>query len=287
MEKAELIELLKTREEFVKCCGRDFTLNLISDKYNLVYNVKEHEDLHIKVGLRGWGQFEWEIIKILHEKKYVVPEPICFIPIRKHHNNNWAFGSLEQVDGVLICRSIRGTDLWQSFSLENLRKVIELLRKVHADDSIRVPLIENYKKAEIMRGLHYAKQFDFGTFRDALFKKLKHYDTISLKKRFIHGDARPDHFIFTNGNIGMIDFEGACMGDPIKDFGTLIAELLNGDIELNNLQGLIFEDSFTPEIKERFEFFMIRRLLVKMKYENSVSAKSIIINILSDNFDIY
>ena len=65
METDELIKILKQNDEFLEYCSEDFSLDLISDKYNLVYKVKEREELHIKVGLRGWGRYEWQILKIL------------------------------------------------------------------------------------------------------------------------------------------------------------------------------------------------------------------------------
>ncbi|MHC1591316.1 MAG: aminoglycoside phosphotransferase family protein [Candidatus Helarchaeales archaeon] len=287
METTELVEILRSNPDFTTRCGKNFKLNLISDKYNLIYSVQCPENLHVKVGLRGWGLFEWRIINLLHEQNYLVPRPICFIPIRKHRNENWAFGSLEQVDGIIVCHPIRGTDLWNSFSMDNLKRIILLLKKLHRDDSLKVPPIENYQKAEIMRGLHYARQFDFGQLQDKLIQKLKKYDDIKLDKRFIHGDARPDHFIFTNEEVGMIDFEGACMGDPIKDFGTLTAELLNGNLKIKYLQDLFFPETFNQEMKERFEFFMIRRLLVKLKYENSIKARNLIEKIVAGEFQEY
>lgn len=287
MDVPGLIELLKANNEFVANFGKEFQLKLLSEKFNLVYMVEEQPNIYVKVGLRGWSRYEWEILNILHKKNYCVPEPIFFIPFKKHEKSNWNFGSLEQVDGVLVFRNLVGSDLWNSFSLQNLKRVIKLLNTIHEDESIKLPPIEEYQQAEVNRGLFYVKQLELGPIHDQIVKKLKKYSTQTFDSCFIHGDSSPDHFIFMNGKIGMLDLEAACMGDPLKDFGILIAELLNGRIPLPSVRDLIFPDSFPENTKERFEFFIVRRLLVKIKYQQSNQARKILEDIISNNLDIY
>jgi aminoglycoside phosphotransferase (APT) family kinase protein len=63
---------------------------------------------------------------------------------------------------------------------------------------------------------------------DRIERSADHSDQPAL--RLIHGDAKPTHLMMDGDNVGIIDFDRACLGDPALDVGAFVAHFRKFDM---------------------------------------------------------
>ncbi len=284
MEKDELIKLIIKNEKIYNKIGKKFQITLIDDKINQVFQINNTNNIiYAKVSRRGWSRYEWNSLNSLYNKGYYVPEPIYYIPIETPISLGWSFGDLTQENGIIFYYPITGNSLKKSYSMDKLISVLNLLHNFHKENIKSSSPIQKYQETEVKRGLKYVKDLILGD-NTRLIRIIKSYSNLRIDFGLIHGDARPEHFIFHNNRIGMIDLEGTCIGDPFKDFGILLAELYIYNKDINLFDYKLMKKLFGRDLSDneilRLNFFLIRRILVKMKYGKLVRSKENIIKTL-------
>ncbi|NVM01539.1 MAG: phosphotransferase [Candidatus Helarchaeota archaeon] len=284
MEIDELKKIIIKNEEIYKELDKKFQIILIEDKINQVFQISNTNNIiYAKVSRRGWSKYEWNSLKSLHKKGYYVPKPIHYIPLDTPISTGWSFGNLIQENGIIFYYPITGKSLMKSYSLDKLISVLNLLYKFHKENIKTSSPIKEYQEFEVKRGLKYLKDLKMSN-NIKLVRTIKNYEKLRIDFGLIHGDARPEHFIFHNNKIGMIDLEGTCIGDPFKDFAILLAELYFYGYEINLTDYSMINKLFGRELADnevlRLNFFLIRRILVKMKYSKLVRSKEDIIKTL-------
>lgn len=284
MEPEELKNLIINTDCIYNILEDNFQIQLVEDKINQVFKIFDAKNtIYAKVGRRGWSEYEWDSLNSLFEKGYYVPKPIYYIPLQTAIFENWEFGDLKQKNGIIFYHPIKGKSLIRNYNLNNLILVLNFLHKFHKENSKSTSDLNNYQNYEVDRGLNYIDHLKMG-YTVNLEKRIKNYANLRIKFSLIHGDARPEHFILNNTRIGMIDLEGTCIGDPFKDFGILLAELFFYNLRLNlqdySLLEKIFGHTLTENEILRLNFFLIRRLLVNLKYGELDENKKNLINII-------
>ena len=282
MEIKELKNIIINTKYIYNKLGTKFLIQLIEIKVNQIFKIYNSVDtIYAKVSRRGWSRYEWNSINSLYEKGYYVPKPIYYIPLITAILENWDFGNLIQENGIIFYYPIVGQSLLKNYSIDNLISVLNLLHNFHEENIKLTSDIENYQEYEVNRGVKYLNYLKMSE-NTNLLKKIKNYANLEIEYSLIHGDARPEHFIFSDKKIGMIDLEGLCIGDPFKDFGILLAELYFYGFQINLKNYSLIKKLFGRELTEneilRLKFFLIRRLLVKLKYDQIQKNK---INIFS------
>ncbi len=221
----------------------------------------------LKYCKRGWCRYEYSSMKKLYELGYDVPKPIFYYTIKEMEDDSWSYGNLKREEGILIYEYIEGRPISNIISEKVVKDVINLMKTLHNDERLVGKPNFDYKKAEINRVLFYTEKLNLRDIRDKileLFDEPEEY-------RFIHGDFRPQNIIESKGKLFMIDFEGSCYGDPMKDLGTFIIELerlchVNKFcIPVENILKLYgnFDEN-------RLRFYMIRRLMVIARYDKNM-----------------
>ena len=268
MDTVALKELIAQDKVINGLFDDDFEIETISKKFNLIYEIKSSQkSIYAKVGFRGWSKSEWEVLNLLYEKKFLVPEPIHYISLSSVDISNWKFGDLEQENGIIFYQPLEGTELGNTLKEENIKKACKLLLNYHSNIDFRNHTIARYQEVEIDRGLKYAKELFDDTKYDKVAEKIKKYSSFKIQLTFIHGDARLEHFVVLKNGIGMIDFEGACNGDPFKDFGIFKADLDIHDVKLIPILENVLERELTAEETSRMEFFELRKHLRSIKFD--------------------
>ncbi|MFX0136292.1 MAG: phosphotransferase [Candidatus Hodarchaeota archaeon] len=285
MNKEELKKVIIKNKEIYKKIGNNFQIELIDDKINLVYQIiNKKEIIYAKVSRRGWSKYEWNSLNSLYKKGYYVPYPIHYIPLDSPISAGWSFGNLIQENGIIFYYPITGKSLMKNYSLDKLISVLNLLHNFHKENIKISSPIKKYQEFEVSRGLKYLQDLKMSD-NTKLARAIEKYSNLKIDFGLIHGDARPEHFIFHNSKIGMIDLEGTCIGDPFKDFGILLAELYFYGYKINLLDYSLISKLFSRELTDneilRLNFFLIRRILVKLKYNKLVKSKEDIIKTLN------
>jgi len=277
MDTIALTELIKMDKIIRELFDNEFEISILSKKFNIIYKIfNATKTIYAKVGFRGWSYSEWEVLNILYQKKFLVPPPIHYIPLSTVRIENWRFGDLKQENGIIFYEPLLGTDLLQNLNEANIKEACVLLNRLHKDIDFKNHVIPKYQEFEVQRGLKYAKDLYSGSKLDKIEKMIKNYLNCEIKPVFIHGDARIEHFIVTPKGIGMFDFEGACNGDPFKDFGAFKGDLAFHSIDLYPVIEKLFDRELTKEEKSRIEFFELRKLLVSIKYGNDEKSKELV-----------
>ncbi len=277
MDTVALTELMKMDKKICQLFDTEFDIKILSKKFNIVYKISNTtKSCLAKVGFRGWSYSEWEVLNLLHKNNFLVPRPIQYIPLSDVHITNWTFGDLKQENGIIFYESLSGTELTESLTPENIKGACKLLKRLHEEIDYKNHVIPRYQEFEVERGLKYARDIFSGSKLEKLEKKITNYSKLEIKPTFIHGDARLEHFIITSKGLGMFDFEGACNGDPCKDFGVLKGDLAIHDINLNPLLEDVLDRKLTMSEKNRIEFFELRKHLVSMKYSNDEKARELV-----------
>ncbi len=289
MEKEELKQLILKNEIIKKIVGSEFKIELIEDKINQVFKIhNSNKVIYAKVSRRGWSRYEWNSLNSLFKMGYYVPEPIDYTPVEIPVRKGWAFGDLVQENGVIYSYPVTGKSLLENYSLDNVKAILKLLHDFHGANIRPNSPIKNYQEAEVKRGLKYVEDLKLdGNLK--LINTLKHYPNVSIDYGLIHGVARPEHFIFYDSKIGMIDLESSCIGDPFKDFGILLGELYFYGFKINLLDHSLINDLFGRKLSEneilRLNFFLIRRILVELKYEKTELSKKEIMQTLEKLYE--
>ena len=269
METEALKKIIKENEIIFKKIGSNFQIELVEQKVNQIYKITNSKEIFAKVSRRGWSKYEWESLTFLYNNGYYVPKPIHYIPLETPILKDWNFGDLIQENGIIFYYPISGKNLLKNYSEDNLLSVLQLLHNFHRENIESSTTIKDYRKSEVSRGLKYIEELNL-TQNDKLIQTIKNYSNLDIDYGLIHGDARPEHFIFNDNKIGMIDLEGTCIGDPFKDFGILLGELYFYGYNLNLEDYSIIEKLFKRKLSDieilRLNFFLIRRILVKLKY---------------------
>ncbi|MFX1449327.1 MAG: phosphotransferase [Promethearchaeota archaeon] len=284
MEIEQLKSIIMNTEEIYKKIDGNLQIKLIEDEINQVFEINSSKDnIYAKVSRRGWSKYEWNSLNSLYKKGYYVPEPIHYIPLETSISNGWSFGDLIQENGIIFYHPISGKSLLKNYSLDKLSSVLNLLHKFHRENIKESSPIKKYQEFEVNRGLKYLQKLEMDD-NLKLVSTIKNYSKLKINWGLIHGDARPEHFIFHNNKIGMIDLEGTCIGDPFKDFGILLAELYFYDFEINLIDHFLMNKIFGRELTRneilRLNFFLIRRILVKMKYDKLIRSKDTLTEML-------
>ena len=281
MDTVALKELIRQDKKIRALFENDFEIEVISKKYNIIYKlIGSEKSIYAKVGFRGWSKSEWEVLNILHEKKYLVPEPIHYISLSSVNITNWKFGDLNQENGIIFYQPLNGNPLTDELNQQKITEACKLLISYHSDIKFENHLIPQYQEFEVERGLKYAEEIIKDVKYEKVLKKIKNYSSLNIKPKFIHGDARLEHFIITKSGIGMIDFEGACNGDPFKDFGILKADLDLFRFDLNPILENVLERELTGEEKSRMEFFELRKHLRAIKFDKDERSLELVENLI-------
>ncbi|MHA1379883.1 MAG: phosphotransferase [Candidatus Helarchaeota archaeon] len=286
MDKKALRNIILNDECIHKKMGSEFKIELVEQKVNQIFKIYNGKnEVYAKVSRRGWSKYEWNSLNSLYKKNYYVPKPIHYIPLETPILKDWDFGNLIQENGIIFYYPITGKSLLQNYSKENLVLVLKLLHDFHKENIKPNSPIEKYQESEVNRGLKYLK--DLNLIHNAkLVENIKNYSNLKIDYGLIHGDARPEHFLFHNEKIGMIDLEGSCIGDPFKDFGILLGELFFYGYNLNlqdyKFIGSLFGRKLSDVEIYRLNFFLIRRILVKLKYGKTLLSKEKILKTLKN-----
>jgi len=235
---------------------------------NDVYLISISGEKYIlKYCKRGWCKYEYSSMKKLYELGYNVPKPIFYYTIEEVEDDSWSYGNLKREEGILIYKYIEGRPVSDIISEKVVKKAINLIKILHNDKRLIHNPNFDYKRAEINRVFFYTEKLNLKDIRD---KILELFDEPE-RYRFIHGDFRPQNIIESKGNLFMIDFEGSCYGDPMKDLGTFITELerlcyVNKlHIPIDNILKL-----YGKFDEDRLKFYIIRRLMVIARYDKNM-----------------
>ncbi|MFX1296623.1 MAG: phosphotransferase family protein [Promethearchaeota archaeon] len=262
-------KIIEKTGELMKLFHDPFQIQLINDSNNKVFKVKGNIEVIAKVGLAGWGKDEFRTLKKLLLKGYNVPKPITFISFQKELDDDLYFGNLDREVGILFYFPLKGENLEQHLTYINIRNALNFLKKLHKDKSLINGNIKKYQQVEVKRGLHYVQKLLKGELAEKIQEVMKEYQDLEISSCFIHGGPRLEHFIIKDGQMGMIDFEGACIGDPFKDLGIFFTELLFYKVNKEELIKNYFNRNLGKEEKKRLQFFELRALLVKKKFDPS------------------
>ncbi|MHA1132100.1 MAG: phosphotransferase family protein, partial [Candidatus Helarchaeota archaeon] len=271
-DKIDLRKIIENSKELENLLQEPIEIDLIKESANLIFRVKGGKEINAKLELTGWGKYEFQTLKMLKNKGYNVPEPISFIPLQEQLNANMNFGELEREVGILFYYPIEGKGLEKDLRKINIRNALSFLKKLHEDKSLVDGDIQNYQEIEVGRGLKYIKRLFEGKLAEEIREVMKKYRNIKINSCFIHGGPRLEHFIINNDRIGMIDFEGACIGDPFKDLGIFLTELLCYNEKTDGLIKYYFKRELNDQEKFRLKFFKLRALLVKKNFEPSLKV---------------
>jgi len=284
MEIEELKKFILNDEQIYKKLGSNFKIELVEQKVNQIYKISNSQILiYAKVSRRGWSRYEWNSLNALYNNGYYVPKPISYIPLKTPVLKDWDFGDLQQENGIIFYFPIIGKSLLDNYTNKNLFSVLKFLHTFHQENIKPNTPIQKYRKSEVNRGLKYLADLKLDKNAN-LVKAIKNYSNLKIDYGLIHGDARPEHFIFFNDKIGMIDLEGSCIGDPFKDFGILLGELFFYGYDIDILDPNLIEKLFNRELDDveliRLKFFLIRRILVKLKYRKTVGDRDNVMKML-------
>ena len=268
-ENLDLQMIIKNSDELMQYLHEPLDIQLISDTDNKIFKIKGDQEIFAKVCLRGWGNYEFETLKKLSLQNYNVPNPIIYISLHEDLDEKWAFGNLVREVGILFYTALEGQRLDQQLTKINITKALNFLKGLHENKSLVDNRIDDYQKIEVERGLRYLESFSQEEFIDQIKSAIEEYKEIEVDFCFIHGGPRLEHFILKGNQIGMIDFEGACIGDLFKDLGIFFTDLLLYPVNINDLIKMYFKRNLRKEEEARLKFFELRTLLVKMKYEPS------------------
>jgi Ser/Thr protein kinase RdoA (MazF antagonist) len=286
--KLKLVNLLRRIESFKGIAPKELRIKKIMKFHNVLYfaNIRE-QNLVLKLSQKGWGEYEYNAMKMLSQEGYAVPKPIDFVPIKQIGTHDWAFGSLKRRVGLLVYNYISGISLERTLGEKNVREAVSLLREFHQDErhSRKRSFIQDYQEKEVERGNFYLKElqtqgFLSGKDSSSLAKLLDPYREVKIDWVVIHGDYRPQNLIISDKKIWMIDFEGFSQGaDRFKDLGTFLAELDRA----SDKRGLRFDlekiascysRRLSDEEQRRVDFFKARRYLVFMLYDEAWRDKA-------------
>ncbi len=263
----QIREIIENTDLLLEIIGKPTKIKLINESDNIIFKLEGNKVVFAKIGLAGWEKYEYEVIQQLYSKKYVVPEAISYVPLLETSQKDLNFGNLKREVGILFYFPLEGTNLKQNLTKINIRNALNFLKKLHEDKSLKIGLIDNYQKVEVDRGLKYIKKLFKGKMAEKLQELMKNYEKLKIDFCCIHGGPRLEHFIFNNNQMGMIDFEGACMGDPFKDLGIFFIELLSTGTNKEELTKHYFNRNLSTEERIRLRFFELRALLVKKFFE--------------------
>lgn len=265
----DIQKIIKKSEELSRYLREPYDIQLFYEGDNKVFKIKGNRDVMAKVSLRGWGKYEFDALQKLSQQNYNVPKPITYVTIQNNLDEKWAFGNLEREQGVLFYSALEGQRLDQQLTKINIRKALNFLKGLHENKSLVDRVIDDYQKIEINRGLIYLQSLFQGAIADQVKSALDEYRDLEVDFCFIHGGPRLEHFIINKGQIWMMDFEGACVGDRFKDLGIFFTDLRFQSVKVNELINMYFKRDLTKEEKIRLKFFELRTLLVKMKNDPS------------------
>lgn len=268
-ESLDLRMIIEKSDGLMQYLHKPFDIQLISDADNKVFKIKGDQEIIAKVCLRGWGGYEFETLKKLSLQNYNVPNPIIYISLQEDLDEKWAFGNLPREVGILFYTALEGQPLDQQLTKINITKALNFLKGLHENKSLVDNIVDDYQKIEIARGLRYLESFAQEELVDQMRSALEEYENVEVDFCFIHGGPRLEHFILKENQIGMIDFEGACIGDRFKDLGIFFTDLLFSPFQQNELIKMYFKRNLSAEETARLKFFELRTLLVKMKYDPS------------------
>ncbi len=272
VDKIDIRKIIENSEELENLLREPFQIELIKSSDNLIFKLKGGSQIHAKVGLTGWGRYEFETLKVLSTKKYCVPMPISFKLLQETANINMKYGRLKREVGVLFYFPIEGEGLDKHLTKINIGKALTFLKKLHEDKSLIDGIIQHYQEIEVGRGLEYIKKLFKGKLAEKIQDVMIKYKDVAIDSSFIHGGPRLEHFIIDNDRIGMIDFEGACIGDPFKDLGIFFTELLFYGVKTEDLIKDYFGRALNEQERIRLNFFKLRALLVKKNFEPSLNV---------------
>lgn len=282
INKIDIQKAIKNSKKLRQILQEPFKIEIVNDSDNKVFKIKGNIEVYAKIGLTGWGKYEFDTLTQLSTKNYNVPKPITYVSYQKEIKKDLTFGNLEREVGILFYFPIKGENLEQHLTKINIKNALNFLKRLHQDKSLSNGVIENYQKVEVNRGLLYIRKLFKGKFANQLEEWMKRYENLDINYCFIHGGPRLEHFIINNDQIGMIDFEGACIGDAFKDLGIFFTELLFHNIEKEELIKNYFNRKLTEEENIRLHFFELRALLVKKKFEPKRDVIGYIQKIIND-----
>ncbi len=278
----ERLDYLLERVDFFKTKHGPPRILKIWKKTNLVILVEFNGEKYIlKDSLRGYGLYELMYMKLLRMEGYPVPEPVDFYPIELVTDEDWAYGNISRYRGILVYRYVEGECLCNNMTDRNVSKALDLMKRIHLDPRHKRsrPFIPNYKNAEVGRLMYYIKRLGIEGETASLLKSLAElYLDEKIDYILIHGDYRPQNLLLTDSKICMIDLEGISDGaDKYKDAGTFAAESFR--IGYNKIEELLTSYGYNVD-SIRYIFYLMRRFLVILRYDNRESIKRRITNLI-------
>ena len=267
--ESDIQSIVEKSDEIMNIINKPTEIRLINESDNKVFKIEGKKPIFAKLGLTGWGKVEFQTLIMLKEKKYNVPMPITYLPVQDVLNEKSDYGNFKREVGILFYFPLEGQVLEQHLTKINIRNALNFLKKLHEDKSLINEGNINYQDVEVKRGLKYIQKLFKGELAERLQSIMIKYQDIKIDSCFIHGGPRLEHFIFKNNQMGMIDFEGACTGDPFKDLGIFFTELLFHNISEEELIKIYFNRKLSEEEKLRLQFFKLRTFLVKKKFNPS------------------
>ena len=271
----ERLDYLLERVDFFKTKHGPPRILKIWKKTNLVILVEFNGEKYIlKDSLRGYGLYELMYMKLLRMEGYPVPEPVDFYPIELVTDEDWAYGNISRYRGILVYRYVEGECLCNNMTDRNVSKALDLMKRIHLDPRHKRsrPFIPDYKNAEVGRLMYYIKRLGIEGEAASLLKSLAElYLDEKIDYILIHGDYRPQNLLLTDSKICMIDLEGISDGaDKYKDAGTFAAESFR--IGYNKIEELLTSYGYNVD-SIRYIFYLMRRFLVILRYDNRESIK--------------
>lgn len=175
---------------------------------------------------------EFKVLSLLKPHFNKIPAPLFFTEDMTILGT--PFYIMEQLNGTILRAHNAPKMNIQAATFSQLsEKLIDTLVELHAIDIYKTALVQLGKPEEyITRQVdgwikrYYAAETDTIESMNAVTKWLKNYSPIAQKPCFLHNDFKYDNIIFNDTLdtvVGVLDWEMATVGDPLMDFGAMLA----------------------------------------------------------------
>ncbi len=152
---------------------------------------------------------------------------------------------LDPVDGIKITGYIPEARVCDPTNQDDLRLCMHWLRRLH-DLDLQVPHAFNpFDKLQEYENLRFGKSSvyaDYAQTKQDILSLRPWLDDPSVHRRLCHVDANPDNFLlYGNGQIRLIDWEYAALGDPLMDLSMFAIYTDFDKAALDHLTDLYFQ----------------------------------------------
>ncbi|MEM7127200.1 MAG: phosphotransferase [Chloroflexota bacterium] len=197
------------------------------------YRISESMVIKLSKRADGWGELakQFAVLEFVHPRlPLAVP-----IPLAQHPKSaGWPFGytiySLipgEPIDMDTLSKTQR------SAAAETLAHFLRMLHDLKPDDTLRSILPNEDSKIELDHIYEQAQvqvlpdlaPADSARLRTTMQTYLDESSNFTFRPTLIHADLHNDHLLTQNGMVtGILDFDGASLGDPDDDFSDFYLE---------------------------------------------------------------